>query len=314
MSQVTILVFHSHICLSTIQLSCLWFSVSNSNYSFSGFPCPRIVAETLCPQVWCKGAEISSQPVCDWNLRPLTQNMILRAGGIGVGVLLDIRKGIRTELSTRVNEKMTEVSECYRQTYSSLLHDAASSTVSSDNVLQADLAETPCKRATEIVPLHRNSNALPDLAELLSKKRPTFHGVPPLDHSLFTPEKARDQNESESPSTSEISSVFSLPPLAGNAHSPGISSPGIGYPFFEADFSEENQGPMWKDDESNDARAMSPVLTLAGLSMVTQRVISRPNRREPGSPRLSPSPLRNVNATCPSFFAADFTADTLLTF
>ena len=75
---------------------------------------------------------------------------------------------------------MTEVSECYRQTYSNLLHEVPSSNGSPDNFPQADLAETHCNRATEIVPLHSNSNALPDLAELLSKKRPTFNGVPPL--------------------------------------------------------------------------------------------------------------------------------------
>jgi hypothetical protein len=66
--------------------------MSNFNFFSTGFPCPRVVAETLCPQVWSKGAEINTEVVCDWNARPLTQNMILRAGGIGVGVLLDIRK------------------------------------------------------------------------------------------------------------------------------------------------------------------------------------------------------------------------------
>eukprot|EP01011_Urceolus_sp_BLP5_P002330 TRINITY_DN2826_c0_g1_i1.p1 TRINITY_DN2826_c0_g1~~TRINITY_DN2826_c0_g1_i1.p1 ORF type:complete len:244 (+),score=62.69 TRINITY_DN2826_c0_g1_i1:54-734(+) len=80
-----------------------------------GFPCPRNVAERLCPQGWSKQDD-QSCATPNWGLRPLTQDMIHRAGNVGVGSLLEIRKGVRTELSARVNEKMSEVSETYHAT------------------------------------------------------------------------------------------------------------------------------------------------------------------------------------------------------
>lgn len=100
----------------------------------SGMPCPPQVAEKLCPQAWGKGTEIPfTVPVADWGLRPLTQNMVTRAGGVAVGVLLDVRKGVRTELATRVNERMTQVS--------SYFHNAPSeATLALEEAARPDLA------------------------------------------------------------------------------------------------------------------------------------------------------------------------------
>jgi hypothetical protein len=102
-----------------------------------GFPCPRIVAETLAPQCWKAQDFFQSLPVRNWHVRPLTQPMVIRAAMIGVGALLDIRKGVRTELSSRVNEKMTQVSEMYYANPS----DVGSSTQQDLNGKTTDLAK-----------------------------------------------------------------------------------------------------------------------------------------------------------------------------
>ena len=59
-----------------------------------GFPCSRVVAEKLCPQIGGNATSEANKQVewDDWNVRPLSQSMIHHAGVVGAGVLLDIRK------------------------------------------------------------------------------------------------------------------------------------------------------------------------------------------------------------------------------
>eukprot|EP00992_Anisonema_acinus_P015031 TRINITY_DN9577_c0_g1_i1.p1 TRINITY_DN9577_c0_g1~~TRINITY_DN9577_c0_g1_i1.p1 ORF type:complete len:424 (+),score=64.65 TRINITY_DN9577_c0_g1_i1:50-1321(+) len=86
----------------------------------SGLPLPRTVAEALCPQ-WRESAAtapVAGAAPSDWRRRPLTAAMLAHAGAIGAGLLLEVRKGVRTEISTRVNEKMAHLSDSF--------HDCAS--------------------------------------------------------------------------------------------------------------------------------------------------------------------------------------------